>query len=130
MPVEIPESHKDLLERPLIAALATTMPDGTPQVTAVWFNYADGLIYFNSARGRVKDRNIRARPYVALMVYDPQSPTRYIQIRGPIIEQDEEHGPEHIDFLSRRYDGKPWTPVPGQRRVRYALRPERVDTHT
>ena len=35
----IPPSHIDLLERPLLAALATTLPNGTPQVTAVWWTY-------------------------------------------------------------------------------------------
>jgi PPOX class probable F420-dependent enzyme len=129
MAAAIPDSHRDLLERPLIAALATSMADGTPQVTAIWFNYEDGAVYFNTARGRLKDRNITARPYVALMVYDPQAPTRYIQLRGPVVEQDEEQGLAHIDALSRRYDGKPWTPVPGQQRVRFKLLPERVDTH-
>ena len=68
----IPASHMDLLERPLLAALATTLPNGTPQVTAVWFNYEDGYVHINSAAGRLKDRAIRAKPYLAIMVMDPE----------------------------------------------------------
>ena len=50
----IPESHRDLLERPLIMTLATTLPDGTPQATPVWFHFEEGYIYLNTAVGRLK----------------------------------------------------------------------------
>jgi PPOX class probable F420-dependent enzyme len=126
----IPASHLDLLERPYVAALATTLPNGTPQVTAVWFIYnADGTIAFNSAAGRLKDRAIRANPYVALMVLDPSNPLRYIQVRGPVVEISEEGAAEHMDTLSQRYDGKPFNRPPGQVRVRYLVAPEHVDIH-
>lgn len=128
-PKPIPASHADLLERPIHAALATTLPNGTPQVTVVWFNYEDGYVHINSAAGRLKDRAIRANPYVALMVVDPQDPYRYIQVRGPIVEITEQGAEEHINFLSHRYDGKDFTFAPGQVRVRYVIAPERVDAH-
>jgi PPOX class probable F420-dependent enzyme len=128
-PKPIPASHIDLLERPLPASLATTLPNGTPQVTAIWFNFADGHIYINSAAGRLKDRAIRAKPYVALMVIDPENPYRYLQVRGPVVEITEEGGDEHINFLSHRYDGKDYTFTPGQVRVRYIIAPEHVDAH-
>jgi len=125
----IPPSHIDLLERPLLAALATTLPNGTPQVTAVWFNYADGQVHINSAAGRLKDRAIRAKPYLALMVMDPQNPGRYIQVRGPVVTITEEGGDEHINALSHRYEGKDYTFVEGQVRVRYEIAIEHVDAH-
>ena len=126
----IPPSHIDLLERPLLAALATTLPNGTPQVTAVWFNYADGQVHINSAAGRLKDRAIRAKPYLALMVMDPQNPGRYIQVRGPVVTITEEGGDAHINALSHRYTGKDYTYTPGQVRVRYVMDIEHVDVHT
>ena len=126
----IPPSHADLLDRPLLAALATTLPNGTPQVTAVWFNYADGQVHINSAAGRLKDRAIRAKPYLALMVMDPQSAGRYIQVRGPVVTITEEGGDEHINALSHRYTGKDYTFTPGQVRVRYVMDIEHVDVHT
>src|SRR3954453_19289856 len=89
-PKTIPESYHDLLERPLIMALATTLRDGTPQVTPIWFNFAGGYIYFNTASGRVKDRAIRQTPYVALTIVDPDNIYRYLAIRGPIVEISEE----------------------------------------
>jgi PPOX class probable F420-dependent enzyme len=125
----IPPSHIDLLERPLLAALATTLPNSTPQVTAVWFNYADGQVHINSAAGRLKDRAIRAKPYLALMVMDPQNTARYIQVRGPVVMITEEGADEHINALSHRYEGKDYTFTPGQVRVRYIMAIEHVDAH-
>jgi PPOX class probable F420-dependent enzyme len=100
----IPASHHDLLERPLIMSLATTLPDGTPQVTPVWFNYDDGKIFFNTARGRLKDRAINKTPYVAITIVDPDNMYRYLAIRGPVT-MTEEGGRDHIDLLARRYTG-------------------------
>lgn len=129
-PKPIPASHRDLLERPIVAALATTLPNGTPQVTAVWFNYADGYLYVNTAAGRLKDRAVRAKPYLALMVVDPQDPYRYIQVRGPVVEITEEGAAEHINFLSHRYKGEDYDLPAGQQRVRYTILPEHVDCHS
>lgn len=129
-PATIPEKYIDLLERPLFAMLATTLPNGTPQVTPIWFHYEDGYVYFNSAKGRLKDRAIRANPYVAIAVLDPENGYRYLQLRGPVVEMDEEQGRAHINYLSKRYTGNENYPGPAEEiRVRYKLVPERVDTH-
>jgi PPOX class probable F420-dependent enzyme len=124
---EIPESYRDLLERPIVAALATILPDGTPQVTPIWFNFDDGYILLNSARGRLKDRAIRKQPYVALTIIDPDDPYRYLAIRGPVVEITEEGAREHIDQLSYRYYGRKFrVTAPDEVRVTYKLAPERV----
>lgn len=128
-PKPIPASHVDLLERPLLASFATTLPNGTPQVTAVWFNYDGAHIHVNTAAGRLKDRAVRAKPYVALMVVDPEDPYRYIQVRGPVVEITEEGAAEHINDLSHRYTGKDYNLPEGQQRVRYVIAPEHIDAH-
>ena len=124
----VPSSHIDLLEETTRAYgyLATTMPDGSPQVTPIWFNTDGNLILLNSARGRVKDRNMRARPQVAFLIADPRDPLRYLQIRGRIVEITEVGALEHIDALSQKYRGRAWAPVAGQTRVIYRLLPEFV----
>ncbi|MCA9913114.1 MAG: PPOX class F420-dependent oxidoreductase [Anaerolineae bacterium] len=104
--VSIPDTHKDLIERPIVAALATLMPDNQPQVTPVWFGYEDGFILVNTARGRQKDRNMSERPKVTLLVIDPDNPYRYLEIRGTVIEINEEEGLEHINTLTRRYTSR------------------------
>ena len=35
----IPNSHRDLLERPVVVSLATAMRDGVMQVQPVWCSY-------------------------------------------------------------------------------------------
>lgn len=71
---EIPEAFRALFTKPAFANLVTLMPDGSPQVTPVWCDLQDGLIVVNSARGRLKDRNMRRDPRVALAVSDPGNP--------------------------------------------------------
>ena len=126
----IPESHRDLLEERAraYAYLATVMPDGSPQVTPVWFDAQGDHILINSAKGRTKDRNMRARPAVALLIADPKDPLRYVQIRGRITDITEVGALEHIGRLSMKYRGRPWSSVEGQARVTYRLLPEHVCT--
>jgi len=124
----IPEKFLDLLspEKKAYGYLATTMKDGTPQVTTVWFSWDGSHILVNSARGRLKDKNMRARPYIAFLISDPADAYRYIQIRGRVTEITENGALEHINALSMQYDGHPWKKVEGQVRVIYKIEPDRV----
>ena len=99
----IPENFKDLLDKKALANLATTMPDGTPQVTPLWFDFDGTHIRINSAKGRQKDRNMRSRPAVALAIVDPDNPYRYIQLRGQVVEITEDGADDHIDALAMTY---------------------------
>ncbi len=125
---QIPDTHKDLLtdEARALAYLATLMPDGTPQLTPLWFNTKDEYIVVNSAKGRVKDRNMRARPEVALVIQDRNIDTRYIQIRGRVVAITENEAELNIEDLSMKYDREHWTLVEGQVRVMYMILPEHV----
>jgi PPOX class probable F420-dependent enzyme len=127
----IPEDHLDLLkdETKAFLYLATIMKDGTPQITPIWFNSDGTYILINSSKGRVKDRNMRLRPDVALVIQDPKSAYRYIQVRGKVVEITEVGADEHINDLSLKYHGKPWTKTPNQVRVIYKILPEHVDAH-
>src|SRR4051812_2602298 len=79
----IPPAFLDLLTtKKAFANLATVMRTGSPQVTPVWFDFDGKNIRVNSARGRVKDRNMRRDPRVALSIVDPDNPYRYVAIRG------------------------------------------------
>ena len=104
----IPEKFQDLFayETKSFLFLATTMHDGSPQVTPVWFSTDEDHILINSAKGRVKDRNMRARPQVAVAIMDPANPYRYIQLRGEVVEITEEGAREHINALAKKYYGK------------------------
>jgi PPOX class probable F420-dependent enzyme len=124
----IPNSHADLLSDSAraFAALATLMADGSPQITPLWFNIRGDRVLVNSAKGRVKDLNMRARPRVALVIVDPRDPGRYVQVRGQVVEITEEGGLAHMNALSLKYRGTPWTPIQGQIRVVYEIQPKSV----
>jgi PPOX class probable F420-dependent enzyme len=113
-----PPNYLDLTEKAAFASLATLMPDGTPQVTPVWFDYANGLIRVNTATGRVKARNLREGAAVALSILDPQNPYRYVQVRGKVTRTTRDGADAHIDALSHRYMGKDYPfRTPGEDRI-------------
>lgn len=118
--------YQDLLQRPLLAILATIMPDGSPQATPVWFDFDGRFIRVNSARGRTKDRNMRRDPRVALVIVDDVNPYRYVQIRGRVVKTIEgDVARQHIDQLSQRYTGQDWQLAsPDEERVMYYILPE------
>ncbi len=126
--MEVPESHQDLLrdDAKTIAFLATLMSDGSPQVTPVWFEWTGEDILINTAKGRTKDRNMRRNPQVAVTIADPRDASRYIQMRGRVVEITTEGALEHANKLSWKYDGHPWTATPGQVRVIFRIKPEHI----
>ncbi len=126
----IPEEMKDLLDKPIVASLSTVMPDGSPQVTPVWFDYDGSNIRINSAKGRVKDKNMRRDPRVAIVMTEPTNPYRYLEVRGHVETIDESAADAHIDSLAKRYmdlDAYPFR-TPEEVRVTYTIVPERT-TH-
>jgi len=126
----IPDNYKDLLSKPAFANLATIMADGSPQVTPVWFDYDGKDILINTAKGRVKDRNMRANPNVALSIMDPANPYRHLTIRGKVTEITEKGADEHIDKLAKKYLNLEKYPhrAPGEVRVIYKITPHRCST--
>ena len=123
----IPPEARDLLsdEKKAFAVLATIMEDGSPQATPIWFDTDDGLVRVNTARGRVKDENLHARPRVSLCIMDPDDPYRYMMIRGVVVGETEEGARDHIDQLAWKYRGEEeYSSYKGETRVIYEVRPE------
>ena len=125
---DIPSGFKDLLEKKAFASLATVNADGTPQVTPVWFDWDGRQIRINTAKGRIKDKNLRSRPAVALAIMDPDNPYRYLQIRGRIASVTEMGADAHIDSLAKKYLGKDRYPYrkADEVRVIFTITPDRV----
>ena len=126
----IPDQFKDLFSKAAFAHLATLMPDGRAQVTPVWCDFDGTNVRVNSAKGRVKDKNMRSNKQVALSVQDPENPYRYLAMRGEVVEIAEEGADAHIDSLAKKYLGKDKYPFrgPGEVRVIYKIKP--VNVHT
>ncbi len=127
----IPPEFQDLLteETKAFLYLATLMKDGSPQVTPVWFSTDEEFILVNTAEGRIKARNMQARPTVAVCINDPANPYRYLQIRGQVAEITHAGAEEHINSLSLKYTDKPWEYQPGQVRLIFKILPIKVDAH-
>ena len=112
----IPHTFIDLFQRSF-GQLATLMPHGSPQVTPVWVDYDGRYILVNSARGRVKDQNMRRDPRVGMDIVDPDNPYRHLSIRGRVIEITEQGADEHIDRMAQSTSA--WIATPAGSRVKY-----------
>ena len=130
--MNFPEDFQDLLNEDSKAFLylATLMPDGSPQVTPVWFSTDGEHILINTNAGRVKDKNMKARPKVAMTIQDPNDRYRYLGIRGEVVSYTTEGADEHIHELSLRYDDEPWKPRKAQQRIIFRIKPTHFDLHT
>jgi PPOX class probable F420-dependent enzyme len=89
--VSPPETHADLLERPLFAHLATVRPDGSPQSSVMWIDWDGKRIRMTHTKTRQKFQNLAREPRVALSIADPDDEYRSIEVRGLVeaIEDDD-----------------------------------------
>jgi PPOX class probable F420-dependent enzyme len=127
MSAELSAEDRMLLHAPNYAWIITLNPDGSPQASITWVDTDDTHVLVNTAVGRRKDRNVIGNPHVAIAVQRGADAYRWISVEGVVEER--ELGPEadaHIDSLARAYDGEAWTPVEGQQRVRWRVRPTRI----
>jgi PPOX class probable F420-dependent enzyme len=127
----IPSSHADLLgDKPAFAQLATLNADGGPQVTPVWIDFDGTNLFINTAKGRVKTKNLAREPRVALSIQDPANPYRYLGIQGRVTAMTESGADAHIDKMAKKYLGKDKYPFrqPGEVRVMVTIAPEKVHT--
>ena len=126
----IPESHADLVERPVLAHVATLGPNGEPQNNPVWFDMKDGLIRFSQTTARQKYRNVQKDGRASFSIVDPENPYRYLEIRATLdrIEPDPDFA--FIDSMAKKYLGEaryPWS-QPGDERDVHRFPPEHT-TH-
>lgn len=126
--VRMSEKQRTLFEEPNFAHLATVRRDGSPHVAPVWVDVRDGTIIVNTARGRVKERNVEHDRRVALSVTDRKNPYRMVSLTGRVTRATEEGADEHIDVLAKKYLGKDRYPnrAPNERRVILEIEPESI----
>ena len=123
------DKARKLFTDPNYLYVGTTNPDGSPQVTVVWTDVQDGRIRFNTAIGRVKERNLRRDPRIGMTITARDNPWAKVDIRGRVVDFVEgEEADRHIDDLSEKYTGQrpyPWR-QPEERRVIVVIEPARV----
>lgn len=106
--MDLPEGLISLLQQPSTCYIATTMPDGSPQLTQTWVDTDGEHILINTVPGFQKARNVERDPRVAVTVSDPDNPWRYYAVRGRVVEVTDEGGAEHIEALAQKYTGGPY----------------------
>ncbi len=132
MTASIPDSTRDLFERPLLCALSTVNPDGQPHTVPVWCDFDGTYIRVNCPAATQKARNMQKGSKVTVLVMDPQQAYHWIEAMGHVVEvRDERNGArEHINSLSQKYTGNPIYQGYGGRsnvnRLMYLIEPDKV----
>jgi PPOX class probable F420-dependent enzyme len=128
---ELPEKVHHLFDEANLCYVATVMADGSPQVTPVWVERSNGYICFNTSLGRVKERNLRRDPRVAISIANRENPFDKVDVRGRVADMIEgQEADEMIDRLAKKYLGEdkyPWR-SPDERRVLVKVEPQSVNT--
>jgi len=119
---------ENLLNGKNLVFLATTMGDGSPQVTPVWGNFENSHILINTAEGRLKHKNILRDPRVAISVVDSTNPLDMTSIRGKVVEIIPDYDYKHTDFLTKKYMERETYPFkrPGEKRIILKIEPEKI----
>lgn len=128
----IPDEYLDLLvKKKAFAHLATKCEDGSIQSTPVWVDFDGDNVLVNTARGRLKDKNLHERSQTAVSIHDPEDPYRYLEVRGEVVEETEDGAGDHIDKMAKKYLGEDEYPFaePGEVRVMYKIKPEHYTVH-
>jgi PPOX class probable F420-dependent enzyme len=121
MTMQLPQDLVELLRRPSVCFIATTMPDGSPQLTQTWVDTDGEHVLINTVEGFQKVRNIERDPRVAVSVIDPANPFRYHTIRGRVTSSTTDGAAENIERLSQKYTGGPYPWYGGRNQVRVLL---------
>lgn len=123
------KQRKFLDENPYVGIVTTLREDGSPHSTVVWVDVENGTVSFNTARGRVKEKNLERDPRTSLLVIDPANPYKWVSVSGPVRLTEEGADPQ-IDKLAKKYIGKdeyPWRD-PAETRVKVLIEPQKVSS--
>lgn len=124
----IPEKYADLLDSTALAHVATIGPNGAPQVNPVWFGWDGTYMRFSQTKTRQKFQNVQREPRIALSIVDPTNPYRYLEVRGRVVNIEEDPDRAFINSMAKKYIGQdvyPWH-QPGDERVVVVIEPERT----
>ncbi len=123
----IPEEYLDLLQSTTVITVATIGPKGEPHNNPVWFGWDGTNILFSLTKSRQKYRNLLREPHIAISIFDPTNPSRYLEIRG-IARIEEDTDRRFVNSMAKKYlnqDVFPWD-QPGDERVIIVVEPQHI----
>ncbi len=117
-----------LLKEKNLVFLATTMKDGSPQVSPVWADLEDDYIMINTAEGRIKHTNVKRDPRVAISIVDKNNPLDMTSIRGVVEKIIPDYDYQHANKLTKKYLGIDKYPFrrEDEKRIIFKIKPEKV----
>ena len=119
--MKFPDELLALLRQPSICFIATTMADGSPQLTETWVDTDGEHVLINSVQGFLKIKNIARDPRVAVVIAAAKNPSYYFQVRGRVVDVTTEGAAEHIEKLAQKYLGTPYPWFGGRDQVRVII---------
>ena len=126
----IPEKYADILDKVAFANVATIGPHGEPQNNPVWFEWDGERLKFSQTKTRQKYKNLQREPRVAISIIDPDNPYRYLELRGELVQVEEDPDNAFIDKMAKKYIDMDEYPYhqPGDERIVLYVLPEHA-TH-
>jgi PPOX class probable F420-dependent enzyme len=103
------EPMRTFLDEVMPVSVGTIRRDGTVQMNPVWYERRDDEIWLNAASSRAWGKRLRPGAAVTLLFVDPNDQFRWAQVQGRVIEKTADDGEAHIDRLSQRYLGRPYS---------------------
>ena len=119
--MKLSEDLLALLREPSTCYLATSMADGSPQLTQTWVSTDGEHILINTPDHSQKARNVARDPQVAVNIVDPDNTRRYFAVRGRVIAATTEGGRQSIDEISGKYLGRPYPNFGGRPETRMII---------
>lgn len=121
------DAARRLAQEKNFATLTTLLEDGRPATHVMWIDADDAHILINTETGRQKFANVKRDPRVSVVVIDAANPYRYAEVRGRVVSTiTGAEAREHIDRLSEKYTGHPYSAPIRSERVILQIEPERV----
>ena len=120
------DALKSFLGEVFPAIVASKRPDGSVHMNPCWFEFEDGSIWLNSARGRKWSDRIQREGSVTLLFIDPKDMFRTAEVPGTVVSATEDGAVEHIHHLSHRYLDKDYPWLGDDVRVKLQIQPTKV----
>ncbi len=102
---QLSPAARAFLEERRFSIFADINADGTPHLTVLWYALEGEVVMFNTAQGRVKDKNLHRDNRASVCVEDGD---RYVTINGACTLQGDDQEAAQADILSLaiRYEGE------------------------
>lgn len=109
------------IQQPRIGRLATTMRDGSPHISPVWYRFDDGAFLVLCESTSQKARNVGRDPRVVFCIDDDRTPYHTVLVRGRATAEDAP-GREWREALAIHYLGE----ENGRRYIESSMHPNNV----